>query len=96
MTQVVPNNFLYGRVGVQAETKNVIQVRPTDRVKNAEFLRANYSTESTVSADRQKFAKSLGILAVQHIIQDMQDRIMVLSLLVEGHGLFDKFRVELW
>lgn len=95
MTQVIPNNFLYGGVGVQAETKNVIQIRPADRIQDTEFLGANYSTEPTVPADRQEFAKSLGILAVQHIVQDMQDRIMVLGLLVQGHGLFDKFRVEL-
>jgi len=64
MAQVVPNDLLYGRVGVQAEAQDIVEIRPADGVENAELLRADDSAESRVAADREQLAQRLGVLAV--------------------------------
>ena len=64
MAQVVPNDLLYGRVGVETEAQDVVQVRPADGVKNAEFLGADNSAEAGVTSDGQQLTERLGVLAV--------------------------------
>lgn len=69
--QVVSNNLLYGRIGVETEAQYIVQVRPADSVEDTEFLCTNDGAEVGVTADGQEFAKCLGVLTVQHIVQDM-------------------------
>ena len=96
MAQPVADDLLYSGVTVELETQNEVQIRPSYRVQDSEFLCADDSAECRDSSDREQLRQCLGVLAIQHVIQDVEDGVVVLGLLVEHHGLLDELRVELW
>lgn len=71
MAKPVPDDLLYSRVTVQAEAQNVVEIGTADRIEDSQLLGADDRRQRRVTSDCQELGQRLGILAVQHIIQDV-------------------------
>ena len=96
MTEPVADYPFHSGVTVELEAADEVQIRSSYSIEDSEFLGTDDSTESIVPSDREQLGQCLAVLAIQHVIQDVEDGIVVLGLLVEHHGLLDELRVELW